>query len=93
MLKPDTWTTATASNGGNCLSAKWHISTYSGGNGCLTARWHTPCGGGECIEARQPHNGFVQVRDSKDPQSPILQFAPERWKEFLTAIRTGRIHR
>jgi hypothetical protein len=45
----------------------WHKSSYSGG------------GNGGCVEmARTPES--VAVRDSKDPSSPILIFAPAAWR-------------
>ncbi len=74
----NTWAKSSYSTNGHCLTARWHISSRSGGNGC--------------VEARQD-GSVVQVKDSKDPQSPILEFAPETWAALIDAIRTGRISR
>jgi hypothetical protein len=30
------------------------------------------------------------VRDSKDPASPVITFAPDSWREFVAQIRAGR---
>ncbi len=49
----------------------WRTSTRSGGNGCLVAR----------------NVGVVEVKDSKDPHSPILEFRTDRWRQFVAAIR------
>ena len=59
------------------LSRTWAKSTYSDPNG------------GDCIEARQPGTGTVQVRDSKDPGGPVLSFSRECWHTFTAAVRAG----
>lgn len=48
----------------------WIKSSYSGVQG------------GDCVEvARTPHT--VHVRDSKDPEGPILRFTPDAWATFV----------
>jgi hypothetical protein len=43
---------------------------------------------GECVEvAKVP--GMAVVRDSKDPQSPVLAFAPAAWLAFISQVRGG----
>jgi Domain of unknown function (DUF397) len=34
--------------------------------------------------------GAIAVRDSKDPQGPVLQYPVMSWRSFLTAARNGR---
>jgi hypothetical protein len=34
--------------------------------------------------------GMVAVRDSKDPQGPVLQYPVMSWHSFLAATRNGR---
>ena len=46
-------------------------SSYSGGNA-----------GQECVEVARNVPGTVAVRDSKDPDGPILRLAAEAWVEF-----------
>lgn len=63
---------------GSCLSglsARWAKSTHSGNPS------------GQCVEARQ--DGTVQVRDTKDPHSPILEFSPAAWIAFIDGIKEG----
>ncbi len=55
------------------LSRDWAKSSYSDPNG------------GDCVEARQPASGIVQVRDSKDPDGPVLTISARRWLSFLSA--------
>lgn len=55
------------------LSRDWAKSSYSDPNG------------GNCVEARQPACGIVQVRDSQDPNGPVLTLRVHRWLDFLSA--------
>lgn len=53
----------------------WVKSSYSGVQG------------GDCIEiAPTPHT--IHVRDSKDPEGPILGFTPDAWAAFVAYART-----
>lgn len=61
------------------LSRNWMKSSYSDPNG------------GNCIEARQPAADVAQVRDSKDPDGPVLTVSSQRWRKFLSdTARLGR---
>ncbi len=54
----------------------WKKSSRSGTNG------------GQCVEVRQ-HNEAIQVRDSKDPNGPILRFTREEWSAFVGGTKEG----
>ena len=55
---------------------RWRTSSYSGGNG------------GECVQvAATPSAGRVLVRDSKDPDGPVLTLAPKEWRRFTGYIK------
>ncbi|TDC31804.1 DUF397 domain-containing protein [Micromonospora sp. KC213] len=56
--------------------AKWHKSTRSGSNG------------GSCVEVADNLPGVVLVRDTKDREGGMLQFAPEAWQSFVTFAKT-----
>jgi hypothetical protein len=45
--------------------------------------------GGNCVEVRQSQTGDVQVRDSKDPDGPVLTFASAQWDAFVTGTKAG----
>jgi hypothetical protein len=61
------------------LSRDWIKSSYSDPNG------------GNCVEIRQPAADVVQVRDSKDPNGPVLTVSSQRWRNFLSgAVRQDR---
>ncbi|MFD7594496.1 DUF397 domain-containing protein [Kitasatospora sp. NPDC059812] len=55
----------------------WHKSSYSGGNG------------GNCIEVAHGYPGLVPVRDSKDPDGPVLSFPDPAWGAFVAAVQNG----
>ncbi|MEV4659886.1 DUF397 domain-containing protein [Micromonospora sp. NPDC049301] len=53
------------------------------------ARWRTSTrsGNGECVEVADNLPGVVGVRDSKDPDGPLLVFAPAAWRAFVAVAR------
>jgi hypothetical protein len=59
---------------GNCAEvAAWRTSSHSTGNG-------------ECAEVGQD-GAVVGVRDSQDPDGPVLVFGPAAWVAFLAGLR------
>lgn len=46
-------------------------------------------GNGACVEVKSPAVTSVVVRDSKDPQGPVLTFSPEAWSAFVTDVDRG----
>ena len=40
---------------------------------------------GECVEV----GGAVQVRDSQDPDGPVLTFSPGAWQAFTVSLRAS----
>ena len=59
------------------LTPAWAKSSYSDPNG------------GNCVEARQPGPGTVQVRDSKAPGGPVLSFSSDCWRAFIAAVKAS----
>ena len=56
----------------------WRKSSYSGN------------GGGSCVEVARNQPRMVAVRDSKDPDGPVLSIAPGLWRSFLAEVKAGR---
>ena len=57
----------------------WRTSSYSGSNG------------GNCIEVATTTASTVAVRDSKDPDGPVLTVSSQRWRSLLAeAVRVDR---
>jgi len=47
---------------------------------------------GACVEVRFIDD-FVQVRDSKDPDGPVLTFTNREWTAFLEGVRSNEFDR
>jgi hypothetical protein len=77
--------------------ASWRKSSYSTGNGgeCVeVAAWRkssrSTANGGECVEvAGRPQRGAVALRDSKDPDGPVLAVTPQNWAAFTGQVKSG----
>jgi uncharacterized protein DUF397 len=46
-------------------------------------------GNGACVEIA-PFQGKVVVRDSQDPDGPVLAYAQAEWRAFLDGAKAGR---
>ncbi|GIG92220.1 DUF397 domain-containing protein [Plantactinospora endophytica] len=46
---------------------------------------------GTCVEVADNLPGRVLVRDSKDPQGPVLTFNPQPWRGFVALTRHGQL--
>jgi len=55
-------------------SVIWRKSSHSGANG------------GNCIEIAAAAR-TVAVRDSKDPEGPVLAFGPKGWQRFADRVK------
>lgn len=54
----------------------WRKSSFSAGQG-------------NCIEVRKHADGSRDIRDSKDPDGPILSFTRDEWRAFSTGVWVG----
>lgn len=45
-------------------------------------------GGGDCVEVATTGDS-VLVRDSKDPDGPVLRFTPREWEAFVDGVLAG----
>lgn len=75
------WRKSTFSNpSGNCVEIAeendWSKSTFSGNNG-------------SCVEFTRNGGNFL-VRDSKDPNGPVLTFTPAEWDAFVKGAKDGQ---
>jgi hypothetical protein len=63
--------------------APWRKSSCSGGNG------------GACVEvavvpgSKEGSDYVITMRDSKDPDGPVLTFTPDEWKAFTLGVQDG----
>ena len=77
---------------GNCAEVTaWRKSSASMGNGACAevGAWRKSSHSGEesCAEVGQD-GAVVGVRDSKDPDGPVLVFGPVAWAAFLEGLRS-----
>ena len=57
-------------------SVHWRKSSRSGGES------------GQCVEVAKA-SGLVGVRDSKNPDGPVLRFSPAAWESFVSDAKHG----
>jgi Domain of unknown function (DUF397) len=55
---------------------QWVKSSYSFANG-------------NCVEIATLADGMVGIRNSKDPDGPVLRFTPGEWNAFLSGTLAG----
>jgi hypothetical protein len=60
------------------ITPQWQKSSYSGN------------GGGDCVEVATNMPGIVAVRDSKNPDGPVLTISSDEWAGFLARVRGTR---
>ena len=48
------------------------------------------CEGGTCVEVADLQTE-IAIRDSKDPQGPILRFTRSEWIAFVQGIESGEL--
>ena len=48
---------------------------------------------GNCVEVTGLPNGEVGVRNSRDPEGPVLRFTADEWQAFLGGAQNGEFDR
>ena len=51
-------------------------------------QWHGGCADTQCVEIAR-EGDRVLMRDSKDPDGPMLTFSRESWEQFVEAAKNG----
>jgi len=46
---------------------------------------------GHCVEVATNPPGIVAIRDSKNPDGPVLVLSRAEWSAFLAAVRDGAV--
>ena len=60
------------------ISPRWRKSSYSGN------------GGGNCVGVARNIPHVVAVRDSKDPNGPVLTLTSGMWRDLIADVQAGR---
>jgi len=89
----------------SCVEVSWHKASFSGGNGggCVEVGWGKSSFSERsgCVEASAVPESYhpvkegteVLVRDSKNPDGPVLEFTAAEWDAFLAGVRNGEFDR
>ncbi|MCQ8832918.1 DUF397 domain-containing protein [Streptomyces malaysiensis] len=59
----------------NLSTTAWRKSSYSNNDG------------GMCVEVADNLPGIVPVRDSKNPEGPVLIFQNDAWSTFIASLK------
>ncbi|GAA2037009.1 DUF397 domain-containing protein [Catenulispora yoronensis] len=57
-----------------------------------TAEWvkaRASTGNGACVEATSVRAGEICVRNSRDPEGPVLRFTKAEWTAFVSGVKDG----
>lgn len=57
-------------------------------HGLAWRKAQSSAGNGACVEAA-PANGMVAIRDSKNPNGPVLTYTAAEWNAFLDGAKKG----
>jgi hypothetical protein len=66
--------------------------THSGFRDLPWRKSRASVGNGACVEVA-PFQGKIAVRDSKDPDGPVLAYTQAEWRAFLQGAKAGRFDR
>jgi hypothetical protein len=62
----------------------WVRSSYCGPGDCIEIA--SDCESTACVEADHDKN-VVLMRDSKDPDGPVLRFTRSEWQQFIQSLK------
>src|SRR5947209_12990159 len=62
----------------------------SGHSGIAWRKAGRSVGNGECVEISAAHPGVVSIRDSKNPEGPVLTYPAEAFRAFLYTTKRSR---
>lgn len=67
-----TWVRSSHCESAACVEVDWGKSSYCDSNSCV-----------EVVDRED----VVLMRDSKDPDGPVLQFTKHQWREFIRFLK------
>jgi hypothetical protein len=85
------WKRSSFCDGGQCVEVAW---PECDGGACVQVSWgksSASLANSSCVEAGEGACGLVHLRDSKDPDGPVLDFTPTQWRFVLDWIRADEI--
>lgn len=94
-MEANVWTTSSLSGAnGQCVDVMWRKAAASNPSGnCVEVgamMSASRCAGGDCVKAGPCACGEdILMRDSKDPDGPVLQFGKRAFADFIGGIKAG----
>ncbi|HEY6073135.1 MAG TPA: DUF397 domain-containing protein [Anaerolineales bacterium] len=73
-----------------CVEVRFHKSTYSADTACVEVGFHKSTASSSnqgCVDVKTCTCDEVLVRDSKDPDGPVLTFTRDEWTAFLAGVK------
>jgi hypothetical protein len=61
------------------------------GNSSLAWRKSTRCESNGCVEVALTTDQHIAVRNSTDPEGPVLTFSKDAWYAFIEDIQGGKL--
>lgn len=75
---------------------EWITSSYSAGNGaCVQMGWEKSSYSADtaaCVEVGTCSRHGVLIRDSKNPDGPVLLFTKEVWATFIAGVKANEFN-
>ncbi len=71
------------------MSTKGYSETFDRTTAVWVKSSRSNGGGGNCVERALLADGGWAIRDSKDPDGPILYFTPEEVAAFIGGVKDG----
>lgn len=68
------------------------MSSKCAGGDCLQVAFHKSSASSDsvnCVEVAGCTCNEFRVRDSKDPEGPVLVFTRDEWKAFVLGVKAG----
>jgi Domain of unknown function (DUF397) len=59
------------------------------GSGLVWVKSSLSFANGNCVEVAGLPDDRIGVRNSRDPDGPVLRFTPDEWRAFLGGVRNG----
>jgi hypothetical protein len=74
----------------SCVEVEYRKSSFCADCNCVEVGYHksSSCTRGDCVEVGHGEGKFF-VRDSKNPDGPVLVFSQDEWDAFKAGVRNG----
>ena len=72
------------------MEHEWQRSSKCSTSHCVETKWvrSTRCANGGCVEMADTEYE-VLVRDSKNPDGPVLRYTRAEWRDFVAGVKAG----